>query len=134
MLIMLSQPTTLKKFKHHSPNSTPFTTRFNSLMNLSNFLDVQLTCNNVNVDTAVYKKPINSGIYKHWLSHAPKKLKIVNLNAILCRARNVCSNVALQKKRIKKKTTFHDINEYSLHIINRTIQEITNTLYFMPPL
>ena len=44
----------------------------------NNFLDVQLTRNNVNVATTIYRKPTNSDIYIHWLSHAPKdgKLKL----------------------------------------------------------
>ena len=89
------------------------------------FLDVQLTCNNVNVDTTVYRKPTNSDIYIHWLSHAPKRWKIGTLKAILYRAYKVCSNIKLRDEELKRiKTTFHDINEYPLHIINRAIRDI----------
>ena len=47
-----------------------------------NFLDIQLTRNNVNVNTTVYRKPTNSNIYIHWLSHAPKSWKIRTLKGI----------------------------------------------------
>ena len=57
--------------------------------------------------------------------HASKNWKIGLLKAILYRAYKVCSNIKLQAEELKGiKTTFHDINEYPLHIINRAIQDI----------
>ena len=57
--------------------------------------------------------------------HASKNWKIGLLKAILDRAYKVCSNIKLWEEELKRiKTTFHDINEYPLHIINRAIQDI----------
>ena len=63
--------------------------------------------------------------YIHWLSHAPNSRKIGTLKAIMYRANKVGSIIKLREKNLKIiKTTFHDINEYPLHIINKAIQEI----------
>ena len=104
----------------------------------------QLKRNNLNMDTTVYRKPMNSDIYIHWLSHAPKSWKIGTLKAILYTVYKLCSNIKLGEEELKRiKTTFHDINEYPLHIINRAIQDIEdrtvnqdkeNTVYLMLPL
>ena len=56
--------TTLAKLNnfHHAVRSS-----CNSELNASiDFLEVRLTCYNINVDTAVYRKPTNSDIYIHW--------------------------------------------------------------------
>ena len=88
-------------------------------------MDVQLTRNNVNVYTAVYRKPTNSDIYIRWLSHTPISWKIGTLKAILYRTYKVCSNLKIREEELRRiKLTFHVINEYPLHILNRAIQDI----------
>ena len=65
------------------------------------FLDVLLIRNNDTLETTIYRKSTNNGVYLHWNSYAPKNWKRSTLHSILGRAYKILSTKELLDKELK---------------------------------
>ena len=63
--------------------------------NKISFLDVLLIRKNDTLETTIYRKSTNNGVYLHWNSFAPKNWKRSTLRSILARAYKICSTKEL---------------------------------------
>lgn len=92
--------------------------------NKISFLDVLLIRENNTLETTIYRKGTNTGVYLHWNSFAPKTWKRSTLRSILTRAYKICSTNELLDKELKHiEKEFIEINEYPKWIINQLKEE-----------
>ena len=88
--------------------------------NKISFLDILIIRNNNTLSTTVYRKPTNTDVYIHWKAFAPENWKIGTLRTLTKRAYTVCSNQTLLNEELRHlRKTFHELNDYPHHIINR---------------
>ena len=88
-----------------------------------NFLDVMLIRTNDTLQTNIYRKSTQNGVYLHWNSFVPKTLKRGTLRTILIQAYKICSSKELLQNKLKQieeefikingypKWVFHQVNE-----------------------
>ena len=82
------------------------------------FLEVLVIRKNYKVETTVFCKSTNSGIYLHWKSFFTTRWKRGTLQSLVSRASRVCSNDQHLENEIKHlKKMFRDINGYPNWVI-----------------
>ena len=96
------------------------------------FLDVKLQRSDNIIQTSVYHKETNTGVYINWLSHSPRTWKIGTLINLIKRAIMICSTKrALNHELSYLKKVFCGINNYPnklVHdIIMKTLMNTNNT-------
>ena len=105
-------------------NNIDFTYELENNSTIS-FLDVLVIREKETIETTVYRKPTNNGIYLHWESFAPITWKRGTLRTIIQRAYRVCSNKKhLEKELHKIENDFTKINKYPFWIFNQLNNEI----------
>ena len=83
------------------------------------FLDVLLIRKNETLETTIYRKSTNDGVYLHWDSSAPKNWKRSTLRSILTTAYKMRSTKELLDKELKRiEREFIEINGYTEWIVN----------------
>ena len=82
-------------------------------------MDVLLIRKNDTLETTIYRKRFNNGVYLQWDSCAPKNWKRSTLCLILARAYKVCST----KELLHKEREFIEINRYPKWIVNQLKEE-----------
>ena len=65
------------------------------------FLNVLLIRKNGTLETTIYIKCTNNGVYLHWDSFAPKNWKHTTLRSVLTRAYKICSTNELLDEELK---------------------------------
>ena len=84
------------------------------------FLDVLLIRKNDTLETTIYRKSTNNGVYLHWDSFAPKNWKRSTLRSILTRPYKICSTKELLDEELKRiEREFIKINRYPEWIVNQ---------------
>ena len=92
--------------------------------NKFSFLDVLLIRKNDTLETTIYRKSTNNGVYLHWDSFAPKNWKLSTLRSILARAYKICSTKELLDEELKCiEREFIEINGYPKWIVNQLKEE-----------
>jgi len=92
------------------------------------FLDVQLIRKNNSIETTVYRKPTDTGLYMRWDSFTPTRWRKGTLKTLVIRAFKVCSNNDYRRQEIKHITkTFRNLG-YPKSLITQTITDIENGL------
>ena len=92
--------------------------------NKISFLDVLLIRKNDTLETTIYRKSTNNGVYLHWNSFAPKNWKRSTLRSILARAYKICSTKELLDEELKCiEREFIEINGYPKWIVNQLKEE-----------
>ena len=85
---------------------------------------MQLIRTGDNIETCVFRKPTNTGIYNHWNSFAPFQWKYSTLTTLVYREHIVCSdNQHLESELKYLKKVFHNFNSYPHWFI---INEVKN--------
>ena len=88
------------------------------------FLDVLLIRKNDPLETTIYRKSTNNGVYLHWDSFAPKNWKRSTLRSILTRAYKICSTKELLDEELKRiEREFIEIDGYPKWIVNQLKEE-----------
>ena len=88
------------------------------------FLDVFLIRKNDTLETTIYRRSTNNGVYLHWDSIAPKNLKRSTLCSILTRACKISSTKELLDEELKLiGREFIEINGYPKWILNQLKEE-----------
>ena len=88
------------------------------------FLDVLLIRKNDTLETTIYRKSTNNGVYLHWDSFAPKNWKHSTLRSILTRAYKICSTKELLDEELKRiEREFIEIDGYPKWIVNQLKEE-----------
>ena len=89
------------------------------------FLDVLIRRTRDNqLETTVYRKKTNNGIYMNWNSHSPQSWKIGTLKNLIRRAAMICSQPEdLQREINHLEKVFCETNEYPTSIVKRIIEE-----------
>ena len=88
------------------------------------FLDVLLIRKNDTLETTIYRKSTNNGVYLHWDSFAPKNWKRSTLRSILTRAYKICSTKELLDEELKRiEREFIEIDGYPKWIVNQLKEE-----------
>ena len=89
------------------------------------FLDVLIRRTEDNqLETTVYRKKTNNGIYMNWNSHSPQSWKIGTLKNLIRRAAMICSQPEdLQREINHLEKVFCETNEYPTSIVKRIIEE-----------
>ena len=83
------------------------------------FLDVLLIRKNETLETTIYRKSTNDGVYLHWDSSAPKNWKRSTLRSILTTAYKMRSTKELLDKELKRiEREFIEIKGYTEWIVN----------------
>ena len=77
-------------------------TKENEVTNKLAFLDVQITKNSNCIETSIFRKNINLGIYTRWDSYVPNPYKQNLVWTLLHRAYSICNSAQLRKKKISK--------------------------------
>ena len=103
------------------------------------FLDLYITKDNFNekLSIQVYRKPTHSGVYSHFTSFLPERMKRQALITLLERAYKICSEELLHREFDNLKRLFMS-NGYSENYILHTINEFLKrkctekTVYFGP--
>ena len=82
-------------------------TKENQENNKLAFLDVQITKNSDCIETSIFRKNTNLGIYTRWESYVPNRYKQSLVWTLLHRAYSICNSVIVhEKKKFKKFQTF----------------------------
>ena len=93
-------------------NSTQFTYEIEKENEIS-FLDILIIRSGQKIETRVYKKSTNTGIYIHWDSYAPSSWKRSKLKTLIMTAYKISSKDSYLKLEIKYlRKVFHEQNEY----------------------
>ena len=88
------------------------------------FLDVLLIRKNGTLETTIYRKSTDNGVYLHWDSFTAKNWKGSKLRLILTRACEICLNKELLDEELACiEREFIEINGYPKLIINQLKEE-----------
>ena len=88
------------------------------------FLDVLLIRKNDPLETTIYRKSNNNGVYLYWDSFAPKNWKDSTLRSTLTRTYNICSTKEPLDEELKRiESEFIEINGYPEWIVNQLKEE-----------
>ena len=72
------------------------------------------------METTIYRKSVNNGVYLHWDSFAHKNWKLSTLRSILTRLYKICSTKELLDEELKRiEREFIKINRYPEWIVNQ---------------
>ena len=103
------------------------------------FRDVVIICNGQSIETCVYRKPTNTGIYIHWNSFALIQWKQSTLKTLVCRSYFICSNdhyLTLELKYLRNvlrnTTTFRTGPAQKFLMIS--IKYLTNNKKYLSPM
>ena len=90
------------------------------------FLDVLLTkCHNV-LETTVFRKKTNTGLYMKWSSLCPIKYKRNLINCLLERSYRICSSYLIMHREFQNITNMMLSNEYPIEFIQNQIRHFLN--------
>ena len=90
------------------------------------FLDVLLTRHNNEIETAVYRKKTNTGLYMKWSSLCPIKYKRNLINCLLERSYRICSSYLIMHREFQNITNMMLNNEYPISFIQNQIRQFLN--------
>ena len=96
-------------------------TKENEENNKLAILDVQITKNSDCIETSIFRKNTNLGIYTRWDSYVPNRYKQNLVWALLHRAYSICNRAQLRKKEFQKVSNLLEKNGFSSNYINRQI-------------
>ena len=97
-------------------------TKENEENNKLAFLDVQITKNLDCIETSIFRKNTNLGIYTRWDSYVPNRYKQNLVWTLLHRGCSICNSAQLRKKEFQKISNLLEKNGFPLNYINRQIQ------------
>ena len=93
--------------------------------NMISFLDVLLVKRKSCIDTAVFRKSINSNLYINWNSFAPEVWKKSTLRCLVKREYKVCNqDYFLHMELEHLQNTFIQINDFPLAVVKRIFKEV----------
>jgi hypothetical protein len=81
------------------------------------FLDELVKRENGKIETEVYRKPTDSGLYLNYNSNHPKAVKNGIANLLFCRAETHSSTPSSYKKAVKKVEKILQQNQYPTELI-----------------
>ena len=94
-------------------------TKENEENNKLAFLDVQITKNSDGIETSIFPKNTNLGIYTRWDSYAANRYKQNLVWTSLHRGYSICNSAQLRKKEFQKISNLLEKNGFPLNYINR---------------
>ena len=89
------------------------------------FLD--LSINNITLETDIYYKPTHTGQYTDYNSFTPWRIKISWIRALFHRCKRICSNDFLFQNQIRKITDFMSWNGYSRSTRKSIMKRLSST-------
>ena len=105
-------------------NSTQFTYDIEKENQIS-FLDILIIRSGLKIETRVYKKSTNTGIYIHWDSYAPSSWKRSTLKTLIMKAYHISSKDSYLKLELKYlRKVFHERNEYPHWFTSKVMNEV----------
>ena len=93
-----------------------FHTRLRNLKNALQFLDVVVHINDKGVDTWVWRKPTNTGLFLNFKAVCPQNWKSGLISCMLHRAKTICSNDTLFLKKVNQLKSLFLVNNYTSKI------------------
>ena len=126
--LLFKDPLHIPKFQAYlnsKHDNIKFTVEHESEGKLS-FLDVQLTRQNNNISTSIYRKPTFTGLGMNFLSFIPIQFKTNAILTLLYRCYHLCSNWNFIHIELDFLTTYFQNNKFPLHLIQRNIRSFLN--------
>ena len=93
------------------------------------FLDINITCQNNQLKTSVYRKPTFSGVFTHYESYIDQSYKKLLIFTLLFRCYSLCSDYTLFHLEVEKLREILKKNSYPSRIIELSIRTFLNRLY-----
>ena len=93
------------------------------------FLDINITRQNNQLKTSVYRKPTFSGIFTHYESYIDQSYKKSLIFTLLFRCYSLCSDYTLFHLEVEKLREILKKNSYPSSIIELSIRIFLNRLY-----
>ena len=93
------------------------------------FLDVQVSVNENDITTEVYRKPTFTGVLLNYQAYCPSRWKHTLITGILHRTYNISSNWTIFNKEIKNVVNLLRKNGYPRKVIDTCIQRFLNKKY-----
>ena len=97
--------------------------------NTFSFLDVNITHQNNQLKTSVYRKPIFSGVFTHYESYIDQSYMKPSIFTLLFRCYSLCSDYTLFHLELEKVREILKMNSYPFDIIAHSIRTFLNRLY-----
>ena len=90
------------------------------------FLDLWIMKTPDGLDITVYRKPTHSGVYTHFSSFVPHRLKVQAISSLLERAYSICSDYQWLHREFDDLTSLFRRNGYTTDLIQSTIFRFLN--------
>ena len=97
--------------------------------NTFSFLDINITRQNNQLKTSVYRKPTFSGVFTHYESYIDQSYKKSLIFTLLFRCYSLCSDYTLFHLEVEKLREILKKNSYPSSIIELSIRTFLNRLY-----
>ena len=115
----------LQQLNSFHPN-TQFTFEIESSGRIP-FLDILIIRKKSSIETTVYRKCTDTGIYLNWFSFAPNTWKRGTLKKLVFRAYNICSTEYLLRiELLHLEKIFIDKNNYPCWVIKQILTQVEN--------
>ena len=101
--------------------------------NSFHFLDVQFTITENIIETSLYIKPTDKGMYSNFSSHTLESYKISIIKTLVNRAIKVSSSMILFDSEIQRLRRVFVDNGYPLFLIDKTINSMLNKFHTTDP-
>ena len=93
------------------------------------FLDILITRSQDGILTAVYRKTTHSGVYTHFTSFVPFRMKRQMINTLLHRAYELCSNYNILHKEFERLNIMFQNNGFQRDLISNCIYNFMNNKF-----
>ena len=94
-----------------------------------NFLDIEFKVRNGKIETGIYIKSTDKGLYFDYSSHIPQNYKISLVKILVHRAYRLCSTWDLFHKEVERITKNLINNNFPQSVVQKTIMETIEKLY-----
>ena len=92
------------------------------------FLDIQISCNDTNFVTSIYRKPTFTGLMSKFNDFAPTEYKSNLISTLICRAYRISSDYVFFNSEVDFLKKLLQSNGYTLDFIERHIGRMLNKL------
>ena len=97
------------------------------------FLDILITRDDGGISTTIYRKKTHSGVYSHYKSFIPEKMKRSLVYTLVDRAWKICSSYNLWHVEVAHLKNMLMSNGYTRSFINFQVRRYLSTVYDQNP-
>lgn len=97
--------------------------------NSLSFLDLQVTTNNSQISTSIYRKPTFTGLCLSFFSCCPLKFKINSIRTLIHRGYHLSSSYINFQKEIEFLQNFFSENGYPVKLVERQIHKFLDNIF-----